>query len=438
MTFCIFIYNLKILFTLKIVFYVSPQSTVHSRFIVQTLKIVLPIFLILLFNSIAFSQTETVAGVVRYFSIEEPAFPLDWTPLTTMKVKVYPSQNSYVTLSTCNNPGYTIDIDATGWTSMELSASRNTDYSEFIHYYNYDLQDPGTLVDDCYQIRRYILGDPNNTVDNVWKVISADVNNDGYISSFDIFVLQAKIEKNIEYPGLVSSWRFLSYSHFYDPNFQSALVADPFNIGIPGKEYPNYLDDPFVFINIGGIAFGFQQAFGFISMKTGNVQHMQGELLLPEEVVCSEGSPPRSQSLFDSISKINPEKEFLTPRSQFAYKSTKYIHVKEKEQNVHIDLEFSYSLMGGQLELMNCTEGINLLDYLNPVLAKHFWINKLQNGNIRIVFYSLEPFNSDREDMLNLFTIPQDKLINHNLKLNDSFTNEIYDQDGVKYKLKQE
>ncbi|TVR82148.1 MAG: HYR domain-containing protein, partial [Saprospirales bacterium] len=151
-----------------------------------------------------------------------------------------------------------VDVNVTGdvVTTLETDADGNYDASVLLGSdvtltpYKNDNHSQGVSTMDLISIQRHLL--LIQALDSPYKLIAADVSNDGVLSTFDLVILQALIIGNItEFPNN-TSWRFI------DADFSFTDPTNPF-----ADVWPEYislvdvnaasLDNDFVAIKIGDV-----------------------------------------------------------------------------------------------------------------------------------------------------------------------------------------
>jgi len=128
-----------------------------------------------------------------------------------------------------------------------------------------DNHSQGITTMDLIDIQRHLL--LIQELDSPYKLIAADVSNDGILSTFDLVILQALIISNIqEFPNN-TSWRFIDADFtFTDPTDPFADMPWPESISINDLSV-DQLDNDFVAIKIGDV----NESVGFSGTQTRGV-----------------------------------------------------------------------------------------------------------------------------------------------------------------------
>lgn len=165
----------------------------------------------------------------------------------------------------------------------------------------------GVDLTDVQIIQNHVVGapDPNiELLDTPYKLIAADVNFDGLITTQDAYlifkVIQGNNNTNFEY----GSWRYVPSHYLADPTFNTAFNQDPFSavwtppgVGIPRPYVPvsggkSYMDE--IDINLLSAAATEETTWSFVAIKTGDV-NLSGEL-----TNFTGGGETKSQTIINS------------------------------------------------------------------------------------------------------------------------------------------
>ena len=174
-------------------------------------------------------DSQTVAGV----SVEllGTHCQLDTLQITALTWNIAPEYAAWLQLGTFAPTGYAITA----------TPSKN----------DFPLNGVSTL--DLALISKHILG--IETFDSPYKIIAADANQDGQVTTFDIFILKQLLLGNTTALPNGRSWRFLPYD-FVFPN-----PANPFQTPFPERiESPNTAEPA-------------PNSFTFRGIKIGDVNH---------------------------------------------------------------------------------------------------------------------------------------------------------------------
>jgi hypothetical protein len=152
----------------------------------------------------------------------------------------------HLNLFTDNSVGYTITNDQGQFTFENVKFG---DHYTLYPEKNDDLLNGITTL-DIVIIQRHLLG--NQTLDNPYKMIAADVNRDGRVNSLDILHLRQVVLQQRESFENNQSWRFI------DANFDLESLIDPLEADLPHTLHFNGLDADvdeanFVAIKVGDV-----------------------------------------------------------------------------------------------------------------------------------------------------------------------------------------
>jgi hypothetical protein len=147
-------------------------------------------------------------------------------------------------------------------------------YDPAIAYHDATL---GVNVFDMVKIQQYILG-LANTLDTPYKLIAADVNNDRFITAFDLVLIRQVIlqyEVNFDIGNEGATWRFFpTYYLNSSPSFNTAFHSNPFtaiwqNLAGGNLSYSNYMD--MLAGNLQNPLFSNNDNWSFRAIKIGDV-----------------------------------------------------------------------------------------------------------------------------------------------------------------------
>jgi len=185
----------------------------------------------------------------------------------------------------------------------------------------------GVTTYDIVQIRKHILG--QEQLDSPYKIIAADANGTGTITTFDLVVIRNLILLNIdEFPNDVPSWRFVDATYeFLDP-------TDPFAFNFP-EEYviPTLTEDMtdmnFVSVKIGDVN---DSAVPSLTEDHGDTRSRGGELIFStKDQWIQKGERGKLRLYPEALEAISAWQFSLTFE-------THYLQILnlEKEENVYI------------------------------------------------------------------------------------------------------
>jgi hypothetical protein len=152
----------------------------------------------------------------------------------------------HLNLFTDNSVGYTLTNSEGEFAFDNVALGNNyTLYPEK----NDDLTNGITTL-DIVIIQRHLLG--NQTLDNPYKLLAADVNKDGRVNSLDILHLRQVVLQQRESFENNHSWRFI------DANFDLESLADPLDVELPNTlsfqgMFENVSDANFIAIKVGDV-----------------------------------------------------------------------------------------------------------------------------------------------------------------------------------------
>jgi hypothetical protein len=125
----------------------------------------------------------------------------------------------------------------------------------------------GITTFDLVLITKHILG--VQTFDSGYKIIAADANNSGTVTTLDVVIFRKLIlQKILELEDYDQPWRFVP--EYIVEDFSTAFHSDPFNMTIGGTTYN--IEAPYLVADwVYSIADGNNGKSGFDAIKTGDV-----------------------------------------------------------------------------------------------------------------------------------------------------------------------
>ena len=144
--------------------------------------------------------------------------------------------------------------------SYTFSPEKNTDHRN------------GVTTFDMVLIQRHILG--NEFLDSPYKIIAADANVSGTITTFDLVILRNLILQNIdEFPNDVPSWRFIDGAYdFPDP-------TDPFTPDFPEEYVIPTLTEDMTDMNFVSVKVGDVNGSALPALTSSDTRERVGELI---------------------------------------------------------------------------------------------------------------------------------------------------------------
>lgn len=213
---------------------------------------------------------------------------------------------------------------------FEVGASKDTDPLE------------GVTTLDLVKIQQHLL--QINLLNSPYKIIAADVNNDGVLSTFDLLLIQANLVGNIEgFPGN-SSWRFVP------ADYQFVNPANPLEEDFPESKWYSGLNgmlsqQDWIAIKIGDVNYSFNPENSAENRDSRSVYH----LLVSSEIEELDDYTYRVPVYFSHFNGLSGMQFSLPLESQFGL--IKALNLDYSDLETSAGFDYLLDVKSGNLNL---------------------------------------------------------------------------------------